>query len=343
MNSVPAAPLLSPEEIVTRSSGETAHLRFAQIPFEFRDRALRFRQLAAGHSMRDFLVFMADLSDAQHQALNTPRAMPMPSEAALGAAARSGVPPLTPAALQSWGWGDAWQPDLMDMLDRLLALPQMAQVHAVASLRGHSPLYWQQQAERLLSGIMLGLDLGHAPLIAAALQVFWARWVAQIQASFPDLAFGWIDNPRQCPCCGSDPVASVARIGAQEAGTRYLHCSLCQTEWHMVRIKCAHCESTRDLSYRSLTPTADVDLPTHVLPAGAVRAEACGDCGHYLKIMDMAKDAHVDPVADDLATVALDLLLAEAKALRHGVNLLLLWGEPSDETQPPSPSAGAPP
>ena len=36
----------------------------------------------------------------------------------------------------------------------------------------------------------------------------------------------------------------------------------------------------------------------------------------------------VDPVADDLATVTLDLLVSDAGKLRHGVNLMLLFGEP---------------
>ena len=74
-----------------------------------------------------------------------------------------------------------------------------------------------------------------------------------------------------------------------------------------------------------------------------MRAECCGECGHYLKIVDMGKDAHVDPVADDLATVALDLLVSETGKVRHGVNYMLLWGEPGDEAQAPEHShAGAP-
>ena len=44
--------------------------------------------------------------------------------------------------------------------------------------------------------------------------------------------------------------------------------------------------------------------------------------------MSMDKDAYVDPVADDLATVALDLLVSDTGLQRHGVNYMLLWGEP---------------
>jgi formate dehydrogenase accessory protein FdhE len=47
------------------------------------------------------------------------------------------------------------------------------------------------------------------------------------------------------------PVASIVHQG-NEAGLRYLHCSLCESEWHLVRAKCSNCEATRDIGYWSL-------------------------------------------------------------------------------------------
>jgi FdhE protein len=138
-------------------------------------------------------------------------------------------------------------------------------------------------------------------------------------------------------------VASVSRIGADTSGTRYLHCALCQTEWHMVRIKCTHCESTKGITYQELESASGEALAATMAPKGSVRAECCDECGHYLKIVSMDKDPHVDPVADDLATVALDLLVSEAGKVRHGINYMLLWGEPTDESQVLEHShAGAP-
>jgi FdhE protein len=131
----------------------------------------------------------------------------------------------------------------------------------------------------------------------------------------------------------------MTRIGGAGAGARYLHCSLCQTQWHMVRIKCSHCESTRDISYRELEATDGAsELP--VQPKGTVRAECCGDCAHYAKIVAMEKDAFVDPVADDLASVTLDLLVSESGLTRHGVNFMLLFGAPAEEQ--PAPADGIP-
>jgi FdhE protein len=65
-------------------------------------------------------------------------------------------------------------------------------------------------------------------------------------------------------------------------------------------------------------------------PVTAVRAECCDQCGHYLKILSMEKDPDIDPIADDLATVALDLLLAESGRTSAGVNMMLLYGDPGD-------------
>lgn len=331
---------LSPEEIATRNVGEAAHLKFADLTFVFRDRALRLRQLAAGHPMRDFLIFMADVADAQHTVLNAPRSVALPSQEFLGDAARSGVAPLE---FPHWSLNEEWREDLQEVLAQLQPRAQGPAAEVLAGLQAATPEQLQQQAERLLAGIMLGLDMASAPLIGAALQVYWTRLVSRVQGAYPDLAFGPIDNARVCPCCGGQPVASVARIGAEEAGSRYLHCSLCQTEWHMVRIKCSHCENTKDITYQELEAAEGAEQPTLAVPKGAVRAECCGECGHYLKIVDMGKDAHVDPVADDLATVALDLLVSETGKVRHGVNYMLLWGEPGDEAQAPEHShAGAP-
>ncbi|MCH8857708.1 MAG: formate dehydrogenase accessory protein FdhE, partial [Proteobacteria bacterium] len=67
----------------------------------------------------------------------------------------------------------------------------------------------------------------------------------------------------------------------------------------------------------------------------AVQAECCSECGHYLKLMHPARDNGIEPVADDLATLTLDLLVSEEGQQRHGVNLLLLFGDPEDAPPPP--------
>src|SRR5690606_40401574 len=81
---------------------------------------------------------------------------------------------------------------------------------------------------------------GLMPLAAAALQVSWLRLVLALPK--PPAKPG--EEARAlCPCCGSLPVASVIHNDRQRSGVRYLHCSLCATEWHLERVKCSGCNS----------------------------------------------------------------------------------------------------
>lgn len=322
--------IMSPEEITARQMGDVPPIRFADTASVFREREMRLRQLAAGHAMRDYLIFMADIAAAQQRALSAPRVSPLPSEQALGEAARAGVAPLSPTLFRrSSEWREDLAQMLADLLPALLAGPAR---DTVVALQESPTEELERQADRLLAGVMLGLNLGQAPLIGAALQVYWARLVARTQARYPELAFGRVDDATLCPCCGSKPVASVVRLGSDDTGTRYLHCALCQSQWHMVRVKCSRCESTRSIFYQELEQAADATPQATVTPPrGAVRAEVCDDCDHYLKIVSMEKDAYVDPAADDLASVTLDLLVSDGHKQRHGVNFMLLFGAPDEE------------
>lgn len=321
--------LLSPEEIAVRAGEQ---LTFLHLPDAgvFAARAVRLRQLADGHAMRDFLLFVAELADAQHRALKGGAVVPLPTEAQVEAAAREGRP-LLPA--DTWArdavWRDGLRTLLRDLAGHLADGPARA---AALQLADATDEHLETQAGRLLTGVMLGLDLAAAPLIAAGLQLQWVRLVQQTASAHtggPVAAFGRIDDATVCPCCGSRPVASVERLGAE--GARYLSCGLCATQWHYVRIKCTHCQSTKGISLQNLV-AADAASP-EVQPA--VQAECCSECGHYLKLMHPARDNALEPVADDLASLTLDLLVSEEGLHRHGLNLLLLFGEPEDSAPPP--------
>ena len=87
------------------------------------------------------------------------------------------------------------------------------------------------------------------------------------------------------------------------------------------------------LSLGQLKVMTAIETCRTAAPGGHV--EACDDCGHYLKIVHSDRDPFVEPVADDLASVTLDLLVSDAGWRRHGLNLLMWFGEP-----PPDPGAG---
>jgi FdhE protein len=58
--------------------------------------------------------------------------------------------------------------------------------------------------------------------------------------------------------------------------------------------------------------------------AGTVKAETCKSCQGYVKILHQHQDPAVDVVADDVASLGLDLLVRETGFKRGGVNPFLV-------------------
>lgn len=314
--------LPSPEEILLRSGTDIPALLPPRPASLFAERALRLRERAAGHAMRDYLLLLAVVCEAQHARAQRLPPMALPDADQIAAARAQGRPVLS--ALD-WQRDPLWREELRALLRQVLdqlpaGSPARGGVQAVIDM---SDEVLEQQAERLLAGITLGLDMAAAPLIAAGLQLQWTQLVAATALKHPD-AFDTQGEHTHCPCCGSLPTASITRVGKGLRGQRFLHCSLCQAEWRLKQVTCTHCLKIDRIQYQALQALADAE-PASERPA--IEAETCGHCRHYLKIMHMEGDAHVEPLADDLATVTLDLLVSEAGFTRHGTNLLLLFGD----------------
>lgn len=297
--------IIQPGEI-ERPAGEISFLHIPERYGIFRDRAARLRTLAQGHTMKDFLLFMASICDAQQAALDNFPAVPLPMDAQLKLCCEHGMPPLS---VQSWQRDPAWREALRQITARVNENANQPARDTLTRLKQMDSATLEECADAILSGRYEELDLAVAPFVASALQVYWTH----MATALGDQASGRSDIANLCPVCASQPVASIVRIGGPEQGLRYLSCSLCETQWHMVRVKCTTCESTKGVSYFMIEGTS-----------GAVRAESCEECGSYLKIMYMDKDPHVDPVADDLATLTLDLMMGDSGVLRSGPNLFLM-------------------
>jgi hypothetical protein len=95
-------------------------------------------------------------------------------------------------------------------------------------------------------------------------------------------------------------------------GVRYLHCSLCSTAWNHVRAVCITCGSSRGVTLKEVEGGCS-----------AVKAETCDECRTYAKMLYQAQDMQGDPYADDLASLGLDILVAEAGWSRHALPLLV--------------------
>lgn len=294
--------------MVPPPGAEAPFLRRAGRATVFGERARRFMALAPGHAMEDFLRFMGHLAEAQQRTLDAQGAPVLPDAGQIALCKAHGMPPLGTQTLRR---DPSWREGLHSLLEQVENPANDATRAAMRRLAALPEADLEAFADRLLSGEYAGLDLAAAPLVGAALQVYWVRLATALEQA----DFSRTDVHTLCPACGALPGASVVRIGGAEQGLRYLHCSLCASEWNRVRIKCSHCESTRGIAYFGIEGGDE-----------AVKAEACDACKSYLKIFYMEKNPALDPVADDLATLALDILVDEAGFLRSGPNLLLFPG-----------------
>lgn len=283
----------------------------------FSKRATRLRELVQQvPPLDEFLAFMARVVQAQHQVLNEREPAWKPASDAFDQALKHGMPPLGFQALRR---DVQWSEDLRAMLDAIELHVGERQRPLLKALREMDQNGLDALAEDVLEANP-GTETTRPllPLVAAALQISWLRLAMSLPRP-PEKPTG--EARALCPCCGAPPVASVIHNERHRAGVRYLHCSLCATEWHLERIKCSVCDSPGKLLYLSL----DDEQGKPFLP---VQAEACGECHSYLKVMQREVHGRADPVADDLATLALDLLLAEEGEYgRSGYNPLLIAGD----------------
>lgn len=124
------------------------------------------------------------------------------------------------------------------------------------------------------------------PFVAAALQAYWTRLAVQLG----NAALAPLDVPGVCPCCGALPSVSVIGSSAEFSGMRFLHCSLCNTEWHLTRASCSACDAGESaVAYqhiegdKGLVQAETCDI-VQVLPQGRAPRQGC----------------RRQPVADDL-------------------------------------------
>lgn len=285
-----------------------AEIRFLFLPGTdlFGRRAERFRRLSEDHSLGDYLAFLALLADAQQAALNRFPPVPLPDPREQALCHDHGMPLLD---ARSWPRNPAWRAGLTEILQRVSEsdLPTAAR-ETVAGLIHAAETGLEEMAGNILAGNMGGILPRELPFVAAALQVYWVH----MASTLGEQAFGRREEVGVCPVCGSYPTAGVVRSGGAEQGLRYLSCSLCASQWHMVRVKCSNCESTHGIDYYTLEGSS-----------GAVKAESCDDCGTYLKLLYLEKDSRMEAMTDDLATLALDMLMDNEGRARGGTNLFI--------------------
>jgi FdhE protein len=316
--------ILDPAQIEAFAQRSIPRIKLPDPDHLFSRRAERLRALSDNHAIGDYLRLMAAVSDAQQAAIGVLAALPPRAgevtqsiDQQITLAREHGMP-----LLQAAGWprDSRWRAVLTELCNGVIASPDIPDAVRTVCTRlcDGKTVHLEEQADLLLAARSRGVHAEAAPFIMAALQVYWVFMVASLAMDrVTDLAAAHdqaahADVAGVCPACGTLPVASVVRADKRYEGYRYLHCALCSTEWHLVRIKCSHCLATEGIRYHYVAGSTE-----------AVRAESCENCRTYRKILYQEKDAAAEPVADDLGSLALDLLMTEQDYRRASGNPLL--------------------
>ena len=281
---------------------------FARLPDPsqlFSARAARFSALAEDHELAPYLKFLSGLCRAQTDIQD---GLPQPDAVApetLERAQQHTMPPLDRGHFTA----DAAFTETLERLLHAAAdldMPEQART-ALQKVTKADADGRARMVENVLAEAIPVEALAEHIFIAAALQVHFARLAARLDAkSLQSVGDG------ACPSCGGAPTATVLVNSLHTPGARYCSCSLCGTLWNYVRSKCTLCGSTRKILFQEIEGASNI------------KAETCDDCHGYMKVFNHQKDDRLDPVADDVATLGLDLLVRELGFRRGGVNPFLI-------------------
>jgi FdhE protein len=288
--------------------GEEALPLFAVLPTPalFATRAKRLAAAAPGNPLATYLAFLSGLTQAQHDVQAQLPPVTLPGEEDLAQALDNGMPPLPAAGLALDDLALATVERLLHAVAELPAPPSTKT--AVEQLLGFTQENRRAVVANALTTSPSSSEIAQRVLVLAGLQVHFARLAALLDhRRLKPIADG------VCPACGSPPV-SASVVGWPKAhNMRFCTCSLCATMWNVVRIKCVLCGSTDGIRYHNVEGAPET-----------VKAESCDSCKRYVKVLYQVKDHLLEPVADDVATLGLDMLMAQEGWQRGGSNPFLL-------------------
>ena len=299
----PVAPQFQPVHI-----GELSDPPDAVLPDPatlFSARAARLRKLTSDHQLAPYLTFIADIADAQQRIVTALPIAKLPPHDELDRALEHGMAPIARARVEIGA-------TVLTTLDRLLEETRhLAMPEAAAASRDGDIAADDTERRAMIANVRADSlpveEIAEHVFVAAALQVHFARLAALLPA---DKIKSVSDGA--CPACGGPPATSSVVDWMNSQSARFCCCGTCATKWHVVRVKCVACSSTKGIHYLHVEGVAD-----------SIKAECCDECRTYLKIFYTDKDPNFDPIADDLASAGLDLMVREKGFRRGGFNVFL--------------------
>lgn len=288
--------------------GDVSSPPFVRLPDPvtlFSDRARRLRSLAKTSDLAPYLTFLADLSQAQHDVQATLPQATGRDVAAVMRAREFEMPPLLRNGADEDETMERTFEHLFAAADEIEK--PTAAAEALLRIRKADPAQRRVMTQAVFDGVLPDNAIAECIYVWAALQLHYARLASVLD---PSLLVPVAEGV--CPVCGGKPLSSMV-VGWQGShGARFCACSLCSTLWHYVRIKCILCGSTKGISYQEIEGRG-----------GTIKAETCEECRGWSKIFYQTKDPAIDPVADDVASLGLDLLMRDLHYRRGGFAPLL--------------------
>lgn len=283
--------------------GNTPLLFYPSPKTLYTNRIKRLKELAKDSPFADYLQFCTKIVEVQLQCIQE-KPLTRDLAQAVRDAADKGLAPLSIANLPL---ADEWL-DYFYMIIRQLKGYNQPIDDTIERLEKESKAALYALATQLLTGKFEQIDSNKAIFVWSALSLYYSQLASQL----PGKAVVDMGEQRQyCPVCHSMPIASTIHLGTN-VGSRYLHCSLCESEWNVTRVKCTNCEDMSALNYYSLDDER-----------AAIKVECCNSCHSYLKIFNQETLPHLDIVADDLASLMLDMKIEEEGFAKTGINPFL--------------------
>ncbi|XKM13738.1 formate dehydrogenase accessory protein FdhE [Orbaceae bacterium ac157xtp] len=214
---------------------------------------------------------------------------------------------VAPLSIQTINLTDEWITYLQHILTSVAQINgQIDQTIKTLSKTDTTTLH--KKGTGLLQGDFSIIEPHEALFIWSALSLYFTQLASQLNAK---ASITSSDGNALCPICQSHPVASIVNK-EEDNGLRYLHCSLCESEWYMPRAKCTNCDHLQHINYLSL----DDELT-------AIKTECCAHCHGYLKIFYPEYDPALEIVADDIHSLILDIESEKSGFAKSGLNPLL--------------------
>lgn len=270
----------------------------------YQHRAKRMAFLAKDSPFADYLNFCAKIVLEQAKLIeNSPIKCDLTNTVTSAAQQK-----MAPLSISHYPLDTQWIDYLSPIMDAVVNINAEID-QTIEALAQNTVQQLTDKANLLRNGQFEQVNNNEALFIWSAMSVYYS----QLAHHLPGKAVAQMGEHRWlCPVCQSSPVASIVHLGSH-VGLRYLHCSLCESEWYVPRSKCTNCDNMENITYYSLDDALS-----------AVKTECCDHCHSYLKVFNQERDPHLDIIADDINSLVLDMETEQEKFAKSGVNPLLL-------------------